>query len=65
MNGGLTAVELELRKQKAANLDAALDWIEGRIDCDSLITVQDILRRGLPKAARPDGNNRPAERAAL
>ena len=47
MNGGLTHQELELRKIKAANCDEALEWIEGRIDSEKLLTVQDILRRGI------------------
>lgn len=48
MKGGLTVQEMELRKRKAENCDAALAWIAGRIDCEKLLTLQDILRKGLP-----------------
>jgi len=47
MKGGLTLQELELRKRKAANLDLALTWMDGRIDSESLLTVRDILRDGI------------------
>ncbi len=57
MNGGLTHQELELRTRKAANCDAALAWIEGRIDSEKLITLRDILRRGLVDKPRATAQN--------
>ncbi len=49
MKGGVTERDMVLRKQKAANCDAALEWLEGRIDSEKLITLRDILRRNLPR----------------
>ncbi len=57
MNGGVTHQDMVLRKQKAANCDAALAWIEGRIDSEKLITVRDILRRGLVDKLRATAQN--------
>ncbi len=47
MNGKLTYQEAEVRKQKAANLDAALRYLEGRCDSETLLKVDRILRAGL------------------
>lgn len=52
MNGGLTVQEMGIRKQKAANLDAVLEWLNGRIDSEKLMTVEAILRKGLPEKKR-------------
>lgn len=49
MKGALTAQELELRKQKAANLDKALEWLNGRLDSEDLIKLEAILREGLER----------------
>lgn len=43
----LSLKEMNLRKQKAANLDEALEWLRGRMDSEPLITLEAILRRGL------------------
>jgi hypothetical protein len=44
MNGGLTEATLREWKAKAAALDEALEWLNGRIDSESLITINRILR---------------------
>src|SRR5215831_14912122 len=48
----LSLKEMNLRKQKAANLDEALEWLRGRMDSEPLITLEAILRRGLPPRRR-------------
>jgi len=47
MNGGLTQQELEMRKIKARNLDAALKFLSGRMDSERLLAVEKILRKDL------------------
>lgn len=49
MNGGLTVMDLERLKAKAAACDEALAYLAGRCDSESLMAVEQILR----KAARP------------
>ena len=50
MKGGVTYQDMELRKQKAKNLDEALEFLRGNIDSERLMTVEHILRKGLPPA---------------
>ena len=57
MNGGMTYKDLDILKQKAKNCDKALAWIAGRIDCESLLTVQDILRAGLVPEHQTERSN--------
>lgn len=47
MKGGLTIQEMAIRKQKSSNLDATLEWLEGRIDSEKLMTVERMLRQSL------------------
>lgn len=47
MNGGLTHQELELWKRKARNLDAALAYLNGRINSEEMMHVERILREGI------------------
>lgn len=47
MNGGLTVQDLELLKAKAANLDAALEWITKASSTEDALKIGRILRRGL------------------
>lgn len=48
MNGGLTYKDLDVLKLKARNLDAALEFLSGRVDCERALVVESILRRDLP-----------------
>ena len=54
MNGGLTYRDMDLRKQKAKNLDEALEFLRGNMDSEKLMTVERILRRGIVES-RPGG----------
>jgi hypothetical protein len=67
MNGGLTLQELELRKQKAANLDAALDWIKGASGTEDAMKIGRILRRGLgdAKSTQPQKGQRDRRMAGV
>lgn len=47
MRGGLTVQEMDLRKKKAENLDAALAWLEGRFVSEDAMTLRRILLQGL------------------
>jgi len=47
MKGGLTQQEMEVRKIKARNLDAALEFLKGRLDSERLMAVERILRKDL------------------
>lgn len=47
MNGGLTVVQLETLKQKAKNLDAALEWINAASGTEDAMKIGRILRKGL------------------
>jgi hypothetical protein len=47
MNGGLTLQELETMKKKAANLDAALEWIRTASQTEDAMKIGRILSRGL------------------
>ncbi len=47
MNGKVTHGEMDNRKQKAANLDNALEYLKGRCDSEKLQAVERILRQGL------------------
>lgn len=57
MNGGLTYKDLDILKKKADNLDAALEYLRGRVDSEDLIKLESILLRGLPSGA--GGRNEP------
>jgi hypothetical protein len=41
--GRVSVRELEMWKAKAKALDQAVEWLQGRIDCERLLTVQAIL----------------------
>jgi hypothetical protein len=43
----LSLKEMDLRRQKAANLDQALEWLKGRTDSEALVKLEAILRQGL------------------
>lgn len=43
MKGGLTEATLREWKAKAKALDEALEWLDGRIDTEDLMTVSKIL----------------------
>jgi hypothetical protein len=47
MKGGLTYKDLDIRKLKARNLDAALEWLRGRPMSEELIMLERILRKNL------------------
>jgi hypothetical protein len=38
---------MEIRRQKAANLDRALEWLKGRTDSEALVKLEAILRQSL------------------
>lgn len=57
MNGGLTCYELDELRWKARRWDAAMEWIDGRIDHERVMRVHDLLTgRGAldPRPGRPD-----------
>lgn len=41
----LSLKELEEWKAKAKALDAAVEWLRGRIECEKCMTVYDMLTR--------------------
>ena len=50
----LTVDQLEILRAKAAALDEAVEWLQGRIDSEGLMTVNKILRNWM----RSDGTPR-------
>jgi hypothetical protein len=52
MNGGLTYKDLDALKRKAAVLDQIRDYVRGRVDCEELIAVSDMIEHAYREAGR-------------